>query len=266
MEYISKQFQHDGAKVTWYKKGEGKPLVILHGWGSSGDVMKPLADKLSDIRTCIVVDLPGFGRSPEPLEGWDIGRYADMVSALMNSEFADQPVDFLVHSFGGRIILKILSADKRPLNVDKVIITGGAGLKPKRSIQFHIKRLTATMLKLPVKLVIPSKRETVMSRLRNTALWKSLGSSDYSKLSGVMRETFVKSVTEFFDDKLAEIPDEILLLWGSDDSATPIDQAKRLESGLKNSALVQIDNAGHYAFLDQPTKFVSISRAYLEGG
>ncbi|REL24554.1 alpha/beta hydrolase [Rhodohalobacter sp. SW132] len=265
MEFISKRFQYNGAETTWYQKGEGKPLIILHGWGSSSDVMKPAADKLSGIRNCVLVDLPGFGKSPEPPEAWGIGDYADMVSSLVRNEFPNQPVDYLVHSFGGRIILKLLSEQKRTLQIEKVIITGGAGLKPKRSLKFHVKRITAKLLKLPVKLVIPSKRETWMNRLRNTALWKSLGSSDYSKLSGVMRETFVKSVTEFFDDRLDEIPDEILLLWGTDDDATPMDQARRLEKGLKNSALVEIENAGHYAFLDQPAKFTAISRAYLEG-
>ena len=104
-----------------------------------------------------------------------------------------------------------------------------------------------------------------MKRLRKTALWKSLGSSDYQKLTGVMRETFVKSVTEFFDDRLAAIDDEMLLLWGTDDTATPMDQANRLEKGIKNSALVKIDDAGHYAFLDQPSQFTAIVRAYLEG-
>jgi pimeloyl-ACP methyl ester carboxylesterase len=153
----------------------------------------------------------------------------------------------------------------RPVHIEKMVITGGAGLKPKRSFSYHVKRLTAKLLKLPVKLVPPSKRDAVMSRLRGTALWKSLGSSDYQKLSGVMRETFVKSVTEFFDDNLSDIDEEVLLLWGKDDTATPMDQAKRLEKGLKNSALVVVEDASHYAFLDQPSRFTAIVRAYLEG-
>ena len=146
-----------------------------------------------------------------------------------------------------------------------MIITGGAGLKPKRSLSYYLRRIAAAILKAPIKLVIPSKREAMMNRLRSTALWKSLGSSDYRKLSGVMRETFVKSVTEFFDGKLHQIDDEMLLLWGKDDAATPLDQGRRLEKGIKNSALVEIEHAGHYAFLDQPSKFAAIAKAYLEG-
>jgi pimeloyl-ACP methyl ester carboxylesterase len=265
MKFFSNTFNYNGTPVAWYQKGEGKPLIILHGWGSSGEVMKPIADKLSGVRNCVIADLPGFGNSPAPPEAWSIGDYADMVSAFVNDRFPGQPVDMLVHSFGARILLKLLSKPERPVTIDKMIITGGAGLKPKRSLKFHLKKLFVAILKAPIKLLPPSKREAAMDRLRGTSLWKSLGSSDYRKLSGVMRETFVKSVTEFFDETLHDIPDDILLLWGTDDEATPLDQARRLEKGLKNGALVLIDNAGHYAFLDQPAKFTAISKAYLEG-
>jgi len=79
-----------------------------------------------------------------------------------------------------------------------------------------------------------------------------------------MRETFVKTVTEYLDSSLPSISQDILLLWGKNDDATPLYQAKRMEKGLKNAALVTIDQAGHYAFLDQPQKFKIISEAFLK--
>lgn len=240
-------------------------MIILHGWGSSADVMKPMADRLSDIRTCVLLDLPGFGDSPEPPEPWSVSDYADMVFNFSHSHFPGQKVDFLVHSFGGRILLALLSSPEYSLETDKLIITGGAGLKPKRSFTYHMKRMAAKILKAPVFLLPLSKRERAMDLLRQTPVWKALGSSDYRHLSGVMRETFVKSVTEFFDDRLSSINKEILLLWGKDDTATPVDQAKRLEKGIKDSVLIEIENAGHYAFLDQPSRFHAIIRSYLEG-
>lgn len=265
MPFKSHTFTYDGATVAWYTAGKGNPLIILHGWGSSAEVMKPLAKRLSDIRNCVIVDLPGFGHSPEPPRAWDVGDYADMINSLMMKEFPDTPVDFLVHSFGGRIMLKLLSRPKTAGPFGKIIITGGAGLKPRRSARYYIKRFTATLLKIPVKLVIPSRRESAMNWLRDTAVWKSLGSSDYSKLTGVMRETFVKSVTEYFDDSLQSVDEEVLLLWGMDDKATPIAQGRRLEKSLKNGTLIEIAHAGHYVFLDQPGRFTAIARAYFDG-
>ncbi len=80
-----------------------------------------------------------------------------------------------------------------------------------------------------------------------------------------MRETFVKSVTEHLDNCLPHIPHEVLLLWGRNDEATPLYQGQRMEKGIKNAALVTIDNADHYAFLDRPKHFASIARAFFEG-
>jgi len=265
MDFKTGRYNYNGLTVAHYTAGDGKPLIILHGWGSSSAVMMPLAQKIAAHRTCVLLDLPGFGGTPEPPKAWSVGDYADMVNAFIKDTYPDTPVDFLVHSFGARVLLKMLSQPERAIQIEKMIVTGGAGLKPKRSLSYHARRLTAKLLKLPVKLVIPSKRDAVMKKLRATSVWKSLGSSDYQKLSGVMRETFVKSVTEFFDDRLAGIDDEMLLLWGEDDTATPMDQARRMEAGLENSALVVIEDAGHYAFLDQPSQFTAIVRAYLEG-
>jgi pimeloyl-ACP methyl ester carboxylesterase len=106
-------------------------------------------------------------------------------------------------------------------------------------------------------------REKALARLRQTKIWKSLGSGDYAKLSGVMRETFVKTVTEHLESCLPKIPHEVLLLWGTDDDATPLYQGKRMEKGLKNGVLVEIKNAGHYAFLDRPAHFTRIAKAFF---
>lgn len=257
-------YQYEKTDVHYKKVGAGPPLVILHGWGSSSRVMMPVAEQLSDIRTCYVLDLPGFGDTDEPPAAWSVGDYTDMVEAFIREKF-NEPVDLLVHSFGGRIALKLCARPETKKLIDKVLITGGAGMKPKRSLSFYIKKYTAKILKAPFMILPHAQKEKALAKLRDTKLWKSLGSSDYSKLSGVMRETFVKSVTEYLEECLPKIPHEVLLIWGTDDQSTPLYQGERMEKGIKNAALITIENAGHYAFLDRPKHFASIARAFLEG-
>lgn len=256
-------YSYHDLPIHYQKKGEGKPLIILHGWGSSGRVMMPVARQLAGIRTCYVLDLPGFGETPEPPRAWNIDDYTDMVEAFIRGNF-NEPVDLLVHSFGGRITLKFCARPAGKEIIGKVLITGGAGMKPKRSFSYYWKKYMAKSLKAPFLLLPAEPRKKALAKLRNTKLWKSLGSSDYSKLSGVMRETFVKSVTEHLESCLPKIPHEVLLLWGTDDEATPLYQGKRMEKGMKNAALVKITNAGHYAFLDRPKHFASIAKAFFE--
>lgn len=255
-------FTYRNTKVSYQTSGRGRPLITLHGWGSSSRVMAPAVANLSDIRTIYLMDLPGFGDSPEPGEPWDINDYADLVESFILSLNVEK-IDLLAHSFGGRITLRLLSRPDISTRIDKVLISGGAGMKPKRKFSFYLKKSLAKILKTPF-LVLPGvAREKALSWLRKTAVWKRLGSSDYQELSGVMRSTFVKTVTDHLDHLLPDIQHEILLIWGENDTATPPYQGRRMEAGLKNSALVVINDAGHYAFLDKPKQFSAIAGAYF---
>ncbi len=256
-------YRYNDLPVAYRKTGAGKPLLILHGWGSSSRVMMPVAKQLSDIRKSYVLDLPGFGDTPEPGRSWSIADYADMVQAFIEYE-CGEPVDILAHSFGGRITLKLCAREFGRQWIGKVLITGGAGMKPKRKPSYYVKKYAAKIMKAPFLILPEGAREKALGWLRSTSAWKSLGSSEYSQLSGVMRETFVKSVTEYLESSLPDITHDVLLLWGKNDDATPLYQGERMERGIEKGALVVMEGAGHYAFLDKPKHFASIARAFFK--
>jgi len=257
-------YTYKNRQVAYRKIGEGLPLLMLHGWGSNGRVMESLAQGLSGIRTCFIPDLPGFGASEPPEQAWSVDDYAGFIEQFA-ADHNLQSYDLLVHSFGGRIALKLCARRHNYAHIGKVLITGGAGMKPRRSMQYYLKKYTAKTLKAPFLILPGSLRKKALGLLRQTSLWKSLGSSDYQQLEGVMRETFVKTVTEYLESCLPDIPNEVLLLWGEKDEAAPLYQARRMEEGIRKAALVVIDGAGHYAFLDNPARFKAIAKAFFEG-
>lgn len=259
-----KIFDCQKGSLAWYKTGKGKPVLILHGWGSDSKVMMPMAKLIQDIRTSYLVDFPGFGGSPEPPSTWTVDDYADIIEEFVSKNIDQPQFDIIVHSFGARVALKLLTRPNIGPRMDKVVFTGAAGLKPKRSASFYLRKYTAKTLKLPFYLLPQKMREKGLEKLRSTSIWKSLGSSDYQQLSGVMRQTFVACVNEYLDHLLPNVQQEILLIWGENDTATPLDQGRRMEKLFKKSALVVIDGAGHYAFLDKPKQFAAILKAYLE--
>lgn len=256
------RFQFRDVPVAYHAIGKGPPLLLLHGWGSRATVMLPLAKALADIRTCYVPDLPGFGETPPPGEPWSVDDYKELVYAFTEKAIG-MPTDVLAHSFGGRMTLKWAAEPESGDWLKKILITGGAGMKPRRTVTFYFRKSAAFILKAPFLLLPYTWREKALAWLRKTAVWKSLGSSDYQKLDGVMRETFVRTVSEHLEPCLPEISQEVLLLWGKEDGATPWYQAERMEKGLKHGALVGIEGAGHYAFLDQPVRFLRIARAFF---
>lgn len=254
----------DGQQLAWYTIGSGKPLVILHGWGSHSKIMQPIAKNLQRNRSIYLLDFPGFGESPEPSQPLNVQQYAEITEKWINKVLADKKLDLFVHSFGARVAIKLLGNQPISRQIEKVIFTGAAGLKPKRKASYYIKKYIVKILKAPFWLLPANLRKKGLARLRQTTLWKHLGSADYQQLSGIMRETFVKTVTEYLDDDLANIQHEVLLIWGENDNSTPLDQGIRMDHTLPNSALVTIENAGHYAFLDQSTQFTAITQAYLD--
>lgn len=262
MEIKELVFDFEGNSVYYKRFGKGKPLIILHGWGSNSDVMLPLASTLKVKRTIYLIDFPGFGKSPAPGVAWSVGDYTRCIATFITS-ISESPVDILAHSFGGRVTLKLCSNDEYKSLVDKVIITGGAGMKPRRPPKYYLKKYTALVIRWPFTILPASMSEKSLSWLRTTRIWKALGSSDYRTLTGVMRETFVKTVSEYLEYTLPKINHEVLLLWGANDDSTPVYQAKIMERGIKNAGLAVIDNAGHYAFLDKAHQFKVITETFL---
>jgi pimeloyl-ACP methyl ester carboxylesterase len=250
--------------LRYRESGSGTPLLILHGWGVDSSVMTSIMNRLSGIRRCIAIDFPGFGGSDLPPNPWGVDDYAEVVRQLIHALDLGK-CDILAHSFGGRVTLSLLASDTDQSQFGKVLITGGAGLKPRRSWRYHYRKNMARLLKAPFRLLPSSLRDKGLGYLRTTTVWKSLGSSDYQKLQGVMREVFVKTVNHYQDGLLPSIKHEVLLIWGVNDDATPIDQGYRLEKGLPKATLIKIEQAGHYAFLDQPAAFGAIAEAYFKG-
>jgi pimeloyl-ACP methyl ester carboxylesterase len=263
MEMTESVFDYKGLPVTYYTFGKGAPLIVLHGWGASSQVMKPICASLKLKRTFYLIDFPGFGKTPPPPVPWSIDDYTDLTAGFIRSLQAGT-ADILAHSFGGRITLKLCARETDKSLVGKVIITGGAGMKPRRSPKYYFKKNLAFALKYPFTLLPEQQSQRGLQWLRSTKLWKLLGSSDYKTLGGVMREVFVKTVSEHLDRLLPSIPHEILLIWGKNDDATPLYQAKKMEKGLRNAGLAVIDDAGHYAFLDRAHQFKLITEAFFK--
>jgi pimeloyl-ACP methyl ester carboxylesterase len=103
-----------------------------------------------------------------------------------------------------------------------------------------------------------------MDWLRHSLVWRLLGSSDYNTLSGVMRETFVKTVNHHLDGDLKQIQVPTLLFWGTADTAVSRRQMEIIEASIDDCGLVELEGAGHYGHLDNFDTVLSGTRHFLE--
>jgi len=245
-----------GINIYYEVSGEGKDLIILHGWGTSSQVMQTAAQSFEGKMRVYNIDLPGFGKSQEPAEDdWNIYTYADFVKDFCEALGIVKPV-VLAHSFGGRIAL--ILAGKKLIDINKMILTGCAGIKPKRGPGYYIKVYSYKLGKKFGKLfgkLSPGYEEK---------LKKKHGSADYAAASDKMRAVMVRTVNEDLKYLLPEINVPCLLVWGEKDDATPLSDGQLMEKLIPDSGLVTMPDSSHYAFLENAAWFGNIVRSFCK--
>ncbi|MBR4483570.1 MAG: alpha/beta hydrolase, partial [Erysipelotrichaceae bacterium] len=155
------------------------------------------------------------------------------------------------HSFGCRIAIQY--AVHYP--VHRMVLTGAAGIRDKRGIDYYARTYT---YKLGKKILSLKPFEKYKEELM-----KNAGSEDYRNSSGVMRQTFVKIVNEDLKDLLKDVKAETLLVFGENDEATPVEKGKMMEKLMPDAALVIFENDDHYAYFHQPQRFCLVLDAFL---
>jgi pimeloyl-ACP methyl ester carboxylesterase len=225
-------------------------LVFLHGWGQSMVMMEPLEQHFKPMVSTLNLDFPGFGLSAPLNDVWSIYDYADAVESLLKQLGIVDPV-FVAHSFGARVAL-ILS---HRLKTSKMVLTGAAGLKPKLSLQTHLKIRMYKLLKIGLRIPVLGPKLIPLKA--------HFGSDDYKQTQGALRQTFVKVVNQDLKELLSEINTSTLLIWGEHDDATPLWMGKLMEKKMKDAALIVYDDEDHYAYYHHMGRTIKIIEAFV---
>ena len=250
--------------IRYREEGEGKLLLLLHGWGANIDLFAQIFDfTASSYRVC-AFDMPGFGKSDEPAEPFSLDDYVDFVADFLKKVYPDEKeVILLGHSHGGRVILRMLSrmwdGEVFSFTVPKVILTDSAGIRRERTKEQEERtKRYKTYKKIIEKSGIAKLDPKAIDRLQ-----KKFGSADYAAASPVMRASMVKVVNEDLSDQLPKIKTPALLIWGSADTDTPLSDGKKMEELMPEAGLAVIEGAGHYSFLEQPVWYNRILGSFL---
>lgn len=242
---------------------DGPPIVLLHGWGSGARQMRPIARGLADRFRTYALDLPGHGLSPPPPAPWGVPEHATLVHELI-TERIGSPVTVIGHSNGGRIALYMASDPAFRDALTGLVLVSPSGITPQRTWRYHVRRNLARLLKAPFRWLPGSLREHGLDWLKHSLVWRALGSSDYRQLDGVMRDTFVKTVNCYLDDRVHRIQVPVLLCWGDRDEAVSRRQMRVLEERIPDAGLVVLEEAGHYGYVDDLNTFLAATRTFLE--
>ncbi|MBQ5444249.1 MAG: alpha/beta hydrolase [Erysipelotrichaceae bacterium] len=228
----------------------GRSVLLLHGWGQNTEMMAFIGEFLKSHFHVYNLDLPGFGQSGEPDRAWGSEEYCDFVKHFSDTMGIEDPI-IIGHSFGCRIAIQYAYRYK----VHKMVLTGAAGVRDKRGVDYYLKVYS---YKLGKKILSMKPFEKYKEQLT-----KNAGSEDYRNSSGVMRQTFVKIVNEDLTPLLKDVKAETLLVFGENDDATPVEKGKLMEKLMPDAALVIFENDDHYAYFHQANRFCLVLDAFL---
>ena len=187
----------DDLNVYYEKSGtKGRKVLLLHGWGQNTSMMAYIGEHLKKKFIVYNIDFPGFGQSDEPKKPWGVNEYKELIRNFCIKKKIDNPI-IIGHSFGCRVALKYA----HDYDVYKMVLTGAAGIRPKRGVDYYIKVYSYKLMKKILSLKFLNKYKDKLE--------KNAGSSDYQNTSGIMRASFVKIVNEDLRPILKDIDTDL---------------------------------------------------------
>ncbi len=245
----------NNTKVQYKVVGEGRAVILLHGWGCNIATMASIEGILSPHFKVYTIDFPGFGGSEVPADVWGVEQYTCMLETFVKTLGIEKPI-LIGHSFGGRVSILYGSRNE----THKIVLVDAAGAKPRRPIKYYLKVYSYKCYKHLLYLIMGKERAEARLELHR----RKAGSADYNVLSGMMRRIFVKVVNEYLEPVMPLIKCPVQLIWGAKDKDTKLREARVMLKLIPNARLDVIDDAGHYSFLDNPFRFRALLTAFLK--
>jgi pimeloyl-ACP methyl ester carboxylesterase len=250
--------------VAFDRLGDGDPLVLIHGVGTSRVIWTRVLPALSERRTVIAVDLPGFGDSPPAGPGFALPAVAERV-ADATAKAAGGPYDLLGHSLGGAVAVTLAAA--RPDTVRRLVLAAPAGFAPRPApIARAGGALAGPFLSLRRQLAAPLLRHALARRIALAgaiADGSRLSAADARRMlyasRGASRIGAAVSEVAAADlgDELRGLAMPIGLIWGERDRIIPIGTVREIARVKGELPVETIPEAGHVAHFERPAEFAA---------
>jgi pimeloyl-ACP methyl ester carboxylesterase len=269
--------------------GRGRPVLFIHGLGSSGYMEWRFNLEPAAVRHRVYApDLPGFGRSEKPRARYGIQYFTRFVDSYMESRGL-RKVAVVAASLGGRVALEL--ALKHPDRVGRLTLVNTLGLgRPSVRMTYGL-------------ITLPRIGETVMRAAGSALRWapspvirrvagRYVGAT--ADLDRTMDDQYLTHLREMYAaqgyndaylatlrslvnprslfgadyDLTKQLPGlkmPVQLIWGADDPLFPVSHATRAHGAIPNCRLTVIEGAGHTPQAERPEEFNRALLSFLDG-
>ena len=274
----SRQLEAGGHSLRVYESGArgATPVLWLHGSGPGVDAMANWRGLLTDLAAdfySVAPDILGFGASACP-DPWPRGVYdsvdlrAHNTLALLDALQLDS-VHVVGNSMGGMIALRM--AQLAPSRLRKIVMMGSGGAPAKLDPE----ALKRTMEFLANPTVDGLRALMQMFVYDEESFGVDLGKLAAERMVVAMRPDIARVNAATFDfskpvfvltpEQLAEIPHDAMVIHGREDRVIPIEASYYLAKHLPNAQLHVFPRSGHWAQLEQHSRFKVLIQDFLTG-
>ncbi len=259
------KLQINDISMSFDDRGDGIPVLFIHGYPLNRKIWQPQIEGLSDIARLIAPDLRGHAESQATDGEYSMDLLAKDCAALLDAIPVTRKVVVCGLSMGGYVTFAFLR--EQASRLAGLILTATRAApdsemgKANREItiaQAQNEGISNTIESMLPKLLSPksmSGNPALVAQLRK--IMQSIS------LKGLKGDLLGMKNRPDSTSLLSQINIPTLLVFGADDQIIPLDEAKTMHSAISGSRLEVIADAGHLPNLEQPQKFNEILRNFL---
>jgi pimeloyl-ACP methyl ester carboxylesterase len=251
---------HPCIDMSYYDRGAGDTLVLIHGLGANAAGWIEQIEELSTSYRVIAMDLRGHGASGHrPEESATIRTFADDIAALIKG-LRVEGAHVCGNSLGGMIALELFV--RHPSWMRSLILEDTTAFFPPPNMLEEFLRLfdhldmQAWARFMAPRLLTPTSVAILEGELVQTMAATS---------RAVYRQGLVAALQADYRWMLPTLDIPTLILVGEEDQATPLGYARFLASQIKDAVLQVVPEAAHLPHRENPRSFNVIIRSHLEG-
>ncbi|CAM2173258.1 Dihydrolipoyllysine-residue acetyltransferase component of acetoin cleaving system [Paraburkholderia sacchari] len=259
--------QIGGRTLRYLKLGEGKgdgtPVVLIHGFG--GDLNNWLFNHadLATERTVWALDLPGHGESGKAVESGALDELAQSVVDFLDAQKIER-AHLVGHSLGGAVSMTV--AERVPARVASLALIASAGLGDEIDgayIEGFVAAANRNALKPHVVKLFADPALVTRQLVEDLVKYKRLeGVQD--ALKKISAQAFEGGAQRrVFRDRLSTLAPKVLVIWGETDQIIPVKHSQGLSPGVRVEVIA---GKGHMVQMEAAAEVNRVLKAFFETG
>lgn len=257
-------------KIHYQEFGSGKPLVLIHGYGSSTYSWKDVVEPLAKTNRVIALDLKGFGFSDKPEGDYSRVAQAEVVARFLE-KLRIEKAWIAGNSMGGEIAANL--AIRHPDKIYGLVLIDSAGIRIPGKSSVAPWYTTAPVVGPFLTAVALTSDGIVKQGLEKSFFDDSLVTSERVAAYSLPLTTrsgqaaAIAARRQFsegnIESKLGSISAPTLLIWGRHDEIIPLDSGERMKRLIPGSELVVLEKCGHVPQEEMPEKVVKLVTEFI---